>query len=218
MKGARTGARVRGLFCFALVFCFSITACTGLRDWPSREGPEESGFRLLKDDITRLRERTKSENPDSHLVRAQELAGRREYEAALQENKLALAASPYKPPADRALFNMVLIYSHPVNPKKDINEATGLLRLLQKDFPRSPWTEQARIWMETNKETDKLRREALRENDRLKKAVAEAQQENDRLKKAVAEAQQENQKLKRIVEQSSIVDIEIDEKKRSRGR
>jgi outer membrane protein assembly factor BamD (BamD/ComL family) len=165
-----------------------------------------------------------------------------EFEAALNEYDQALVASGSKAPGDEALFNIALIYANPANRKKDYNKATASFQRLVKDFPQSQWVQQATSWMETLKEIDRLKRtsaetvqenerlrrtsvEALQENERLKRVSSETLQENERLKRASAEAArasaevlQENQKLKRIVEQSRIVDIEIDEKKRSQAK
>jgi hypothetical protein len=175
------------------------------------------------------------EGPRQHLVRAQELLVYHEYEAALRENQEALSMSDSKAPADEALFNIGLLFAHPGNPGRDQRKSVVFFQKLLNDFPQSPQAEQARVWIEvlqenerlgrvsaeTLKENERLRRvsgEAFQENDRLKRASAEAAQENERLKRASAEAAQEIQKLKRIVEQSSMVDIEIDEKKRNQAK
>jgi hypothetical protein len=86
-------------------------------------------------------------------------------------------------------------------------KAVAYFRQCAKDFPQSVWSERSNAWIESLKEMDKLRR-----------VSADAAQENDRLRKASAEVVQENQKLKHIVEQSRMVDIEIDEKKRSHAK
>ena len=83
---------------------------------------------------------------------------RHQYEPSLRENRQALAASGNRPPADKALFNLGLIYSLPSNQERDPGQATAAFRRLQKDFPRSPWVEQAETWTETLKEMEKLRR------------------------------------------------------------
>jgi hypothetical protein len=165
-----------------------------------------------------------------------------EFEAALKEYDQVLVTSGNKAPGDEALFSIALIYAHSANPKKDLPKATKLFQQLVNDFPQSPWVQQAAAWIDVFGEIDKLKRasveavqenerlrrtsvEALQENERLRRTSGEAFQEIDKLKKTTAEAVrtsaevlQENQKLKKIVEQSRIVDIEIDEKKRSQAK
>jgi len=193
----RKHCRTKFFLCFSLLICLSIVSCSGFKDRGKKEGPQ------------------------AHLVRAQELLLRHDYEASLRENKLALAASGNKPPADKALFNLGVIYYHPGNPRRDPDQAAALFKRLQKDFPRSLWADEASAWMDTFKEMERLRRasvEASQENEKLRRASSEVAQENERLKRAAAETQLEIQRLKRIVEQSRIVDIEIDEKQRSHAK
>jgi hypothetical protein len=180
--------------------------------------------------------------PQEHLVQGRELFAYNEFEAALKEYGQVLVISGNRAPGDEALFSIALIHIHPANPKKDLGQATKLFQQLLNDFPRSPWVQQAAAWIEEFREIDKLKRasvEAVRENERLRRTSVDALQENERLRRVSgetfqeidklkrtlaealrtsAEALQENQKLKKIVEQSRIVDIEIDEKKRSQAK
>jgi TolA-binding protein len=42
---------------------------------------------------------------------------------------------------------MGLIHIHYANPKKDYKRALGFFTQLQKEFPRSPLTEEAKVWV-----------------------------------------------------------------------
>jgi hypothetical protein len=210
-------------FCLTLVACFGIVGCALSNDFQARRnGPSES--------------------PKPRLARSQELFARYDYDGALEENQRALAASDNKPPADEALFNIGVLYAYPANPKKDIGKSTASFRRMVNDFPQSPWVPLARAWIDTLNEIERLRRvsaeasremdrmrqeteklkraygETLQEADKLKKTSADVLQENEKLKRASAELLAENAKLKKIVEESRMVDIEIDEKKRNQAK
>ncbi len=88
---------------------------------------------------------------------------------------------------------MGLIAVHPGNPKKDQTKSLALFKRLLTEYPGSPWTDQAKIWIEVI-------------------------QENEKAKKICAETTQDNVKLRQMIEESKKVDIEIEEKKRERAR
>jgi hypothetical protein len=73
-------------------------------------------------------------------------------------------------------------------------------RKVARDFPRSPLAGQARVWIGV-----------LEENGRLLQNQEKMARETDLLS-------QENQKLKQVIEESKRVDIEIEQKKRERGK
>jgi len=82
-----------------------------------------------------------------HLLRAKELLIKQDYEGSLEENQKVLSISENKPPADEALFNMGLIYSHHGYQKRDYKKSLTFYKRLIKDFPASPLVEQAKIWI-----------------------------------------------------------------------
>ncbi|MHB8790566.1 MAG: outer membrane protein assembly factor BamD [Desulfobulbaceae bacterium] len=79
--------------------------------------------------------------------RWQQLLALGDFEGALRENREVLARFPQSPPGDAALFNMGLIHVHYANPKRDIGQAQVFFARLAKEFPESPRTEEARIWV-----------------------------------------------------------------------
>jgi hypothetical protein len=175
------------------------------------------------------------ERPEERLTQAAESIARNDYDTAIRECQYVLTRSGNIPPADEALFNMVVIYSHPVNKKRDLQKSFGYLKKLTNSFPQSRWTMQGEVWMDFVRELERQKQvsgdallelerqkrmsaEAAQELVRLKRVSGEAFQEIDRLKKASAEINAENQKLKKIVEQSRLVDLEIDQKKRDQAK
>ncbi|MEW6616743.1 MAG: tetratricopeptide repeat protein [Thermodesulfobacteriota bacterium] len=107
-----------------------------------------------------LKERVREKDVSGHLLHAKELLRQGNYEKALEENQKALALSGENPPGDEAIFNMGLIYTHPKNHKKNFKKSLSFFQRLIKNYPQSPLTEQARIWIgvlqmiEKSKEVD----------------------------------------------------------------
>ncbi len=87
------------------------------------------------------------EQENAHLRRGQQLLTQGDFEGALRENQEVLARFPQKTPGDVALFNMGMIHVHYANPKRDIGQALHFFSRLKKEFPESPRTEEAKIWI-----------------------------------------------------------------------
>jgi hypothetical protein len=104
-------------------------------------------------------------NTNEHLFHGQELFIQGDYDGSLKEYRKVLALSANGPPGDEALFHIGLIYAHHRNPKRDLAMSLSFFGKLIKDYPQSPWAEQAKIWTEV-----------LRENETLKKVIEESKQ------------------------------------------
>jgi len=120
------------------------------------------------------------------LVWTKVLLERQDYEGAFREAQKVLALSGKNAPGDEALYYMGLIFAHSGNPKKDYGRSIAFFRRMIKEYPQSPLTEQARIWIGM-----------IQENEKLNQTI---------------------QKLNQVIEDSKRVDIEIEEKKRERGK
>ncbi len=114
-----------------------------------------------------------------HLLRGQKLLAQGDFEGSLAENQKVIALSAHRPPEDEALFNTGLIYAHFDNSKKDYGKSLDCFKRVIKDYPKSPLSEQAKIWIGVL---------------------------------------QENEKLSQIIEKSKQVDIEIEERKKEKGK
>ena len=88
-----------------------------------------------------------AEPENTHLQRGQQLIDQGDFEGAVRENQELLTLFPQNPPGDVALFNMGLIHVHYANPKRDIGWARHFFSRLVKEFPESPRTEEAKIWV-----------------------------------------------------------------------
>lgn len=81
-----------------------------------------------------------------HLQRMQSFIRKGDFEGALKENQRVLALYPRSSPGDAALFSMGLIYVHFANPKMDYKKGLNSFVRLKKEFPNSPFAEEAKVW------------------------------------------------------------------------
>jgi tetratricopeptide (TPR) repeat protein len=115
------------------------TPCLETRE-PERMGTVAPGGAKEQD---RAKEDIKAHE---HILRGQKLFIQGDYEGSLKEYKEVLSLSANRTPADEALFNMGLIYAHPGNAKRNLATSLSVFQRLMKDYPQSPWAEQAKIW------------------------------------------------------------------------
>jgi tetratricopeptide (TPR) repeat protein len=199
----RIGAGKYVHFCIAVLTCLLLSNCAALDRSPLVQ-------KLVPQD-----------EPRQHLIRAQKLLAQGDYETALEENQEALSLSANSAPGDEALYNMALIYAHPGNPKKNNVKSIATFKRLAKEYPKSAWTEQGKVWTHLIQESENAKRAATtvsRENDKLKQENDKLRHENDKIKPENDKLKQENDKLKRMIEESRKVDLEIEEKKRDNVR
>ena len=99
---------------------------------------------------TFFQEIAEEERVDEKMVQGQKFRSQGGFEQSLQVFQEILSAYPHKPPGDQALKEMALTLSHPGNPRKNFTEALAFWWKLQKDFPQSPYAEEARTWIGLN--------------------------------------------------------------------
>jgi hypothetical protein len=123
------------------------------------------------------------------------------YEGALKENQRLLAEKKAAP--DMALFNIGLISAYSANPKKDYPRARNSFKALALQYPQSPLTEQAKIWIQVIDEHQRVTDE--------KQKLLEEKRVLTREREVLS---QEREKLKYIGEKSRQVDLEIEKRRR----
>lgn len=107
----------------ACLILLTVTACV-----PFKQTPQEPPAR------------------DVPLAGVRDFISRGDFEGAMKQCQEILSRSPATPPGDEALMNMGLISAHYANPKKDYKKAMGYFMRVEKDFPQSRFTEEAKIW------------------------------------------------------------------------
>jgi len=90
------------------------------------------------------------ERVQEKMVQGQKFRSDGKFEQSIQVFQEILSAYPHKPPGDQALRELALTLSHPGNPRKNFPEALAFWWKLQKDFPQSPYAEEARAWIGLN--------------------------------------------------------------------
>ena len=82
-----------------------------------------------------------------HLLRAEELINKKDYEGALKEYDLVVRLFPNESPGDTALFHMGTVSVHPDNPQRNNKKALHYFQWLIRDFPQSAFKEKSRVWI-----------------------------------------------------------------------
>jgi tetratricopeptide (TPR) repeat protein len=155
MGGKPTGTGKHVYFCAACLIFLSFLGCTLAKDIQDRE-------------IARR-----------YLLRSQELFAQGDYEGSLRENQRVLSLGINGPPEDEALFNMGLLYAHFGNPKKDYQKSLVSFRKIVKDHPRSPWVEQAKIWVGVLEAMEKLN-EVIKKSKQVDIEIEEKKRDQQR--------------------------------------
>ena len=120
--------------------------------------------------------------PDETLqavLRGRRLLAQQDYENSIKEFQKALALSGNKPPADDAIFHLGVISAYPGNPKKDYRAAMGQFNRLIKEYPQSPWVDQAKAWVAVIQLNEKLA-ETLEKSKQVDIEIEEKKRQKER--------------------------------------
>jgi DNA repair exonuclease SbcCD ATPase subunit len=162
------------------------------------------------------------------MLQGHGLLARGDYEGSLKEYERVLSLAQERSPADAAAFSMGLIHVHPQNPKKDHRRAIGSFNRVIADYPKSAWVEQAKIWIgvldeaeQSKQEVEKSRQEIEQSKqviEQSKQEIEKSKQIIDKSKQEIEKSRQEIEKTKQVIEKLKQVDIEIEQKRRVRGK
>jgi len=158
-----------------------------------------------------------------------------DYQTSLKQYERVLSLAPGRAPSDFAWFNIGVIYAHPFNPERDAQKAFSSFNHVIADYPSSAWWQQSRAWVGVLEEENKSREEMERskqmieqsneelnrskqELERSKQELEKSKQQYERARAELEKSRQEVEKTKQVIEKSRQVDIEIEQKKRARGR
>jgi len=126
-----------------------------------------------------------------------------------------------QPPADEAVYNIGLVYADSRNSQNDRSKAIRSFNRIIAEFPASPWAEEARIWVGVLNEAEASRLELEKSKQIIEKFQQEVESSRQALEKSrqdIENSRQEIDKIKQIIEKSKQIDIEIEQKRRDRGR
>lgn len=175
-----------------------------------------------------LQEQSQRHEMSEALAAGNSLFARGDFDESLNMYQKVLVTARGKPPADLATYNMGLIYAHSKNPKRNLRKAMDAFDRIIRTYPDSPWVEQAKVWLgvlndteESKQEVEKAKQDLEQSRQELEKnraAIEKSRQEIDKSRLELEKTKQEIEKTKQVIEKSKQVDIEIDRKRRDRGR
>ena len=145
-------------------------------------------------------EKKKEETAKAHLLKGRKLFAQGNFEGAYWENQRIVTFFQGSSPVEEALFMLGLIHVHPGNPNKDFGKSLDLMKRLVKEYPNGVFGQQAKAWISF-----------LLMNEKAGK-------ENEKLTKELEKLIREHEKLSKMLEEYKQVDIEIEGKKREKGR
>lgn len=162
------------------------------------------------------------------MTHGQQLLARGDYEGSLNAFQNVIAMAKDQPPADAANFQMGVVYAHPQNPRKDWQKARGAFQQVVTQYPESRFVEPAKAWVGVLNEIDATKQEIERtkievekskeEIEKSRLAAERAKQEVEKSRLELERSRQEFEKAKQLIEKSKQVDIQIEKKRRERGR
>jgi tetratricopeptide (TPR) repeat protein len=118
------------------------------------------------------------ERVQEKMVQGQTFRSQGKFEQSLQVFQEILSAYPHKPPGDQALREIALTLSHPGNPRRNFPEALAFWWKLQKNFPQSPYGEEARAWIGLST----AYADALRKEEKTKSQLQQAKTQMENYK------------------------------------
>lgn len=132
------------------------------------------------------------------LARAWTHFSKGRYGASLSETTEVLRIYP-RSLGDQALFQMGLVYAHPMNPDQDYLRSLESLQRVIKEFPRSKFKNQAEVWAWYIQEIMDKERE-----------IGELKQDGSHLGKALGE---EEEKVRSLEDQTEILKAQVEKLK-----
>ena len=162
------------------------------------------------------------------LTQGHQLLARGDYDGSLNAFQNVIVIAKDQPPADAAIFHIGVVYAHPQNPRQDRRKAAGSFEDVLTRYPDSPFVEPAKAWIGALNEIDATRQEIERTKLEVEKSKQEiensrltadrSKQEAEKSRVELERSRQEIEKIKQEIEKSKQVDIQIEKKRRERGR
>jgi hypothetical protein len=154
------------------------------------------------------------EEARGHLASGRKFLAEGNFNNALLENEEVITLAGINIPVDESLFYIGLIHAHPANQARNNGKSLTAFRKLIRDYPESPLADQAKPLLGLIQENDRLRESVEKLNgevDRLTNSVGRLNGHVDRLTNDVG-------RLNRIIDELKKVDIDVEQKKREKGR
>jgi len=162
------------------------------------------------------------------LTQGQQLLAHGDYDGSLKAFQNVIVIAKDQPPADTAIYYIGIVHAHPQNSRKDRQKALGSFERVVTRYPESPLAEPAKAWIGALNEIDATKQEIERTKLEVEKSKQEienarltadrSKQEAEKSRVELERSRQEIEKIKQEIEKSKQVDIQIEKKRRERGR
>jgi len=83
---------------------------------------------------------------NEHLKKGQHLFEQGDFGESAKENRIVLSMIDRSGPADKAIYNLGLIYAHQDNADKDYSKSVEFFKRILDEYPDSPLYNQATVW------------------------------------------------------------------------
>jgi len=180
-----------------------------------------SGCGLLQESIRRRELR-------DAVTQGQQMLARGDYAGSLTVFQNVVGTAKNQPPADTAIFYIGVVQAHPRNPRQDRQKAVLSFQQVVTQYPESHFVAPAQAWLAVLHEIDAAKQEIERtkleaekskqEIEKSRLAAERAKQEAEKSRMELEKSHQEFEKAKQLIERSKQVDIQIEKKRRERGR
>lgn len=162
------------------------------------------------------------------LSQAQLLLVRGDFDGSSRAFNNVIAIAKDQPPADAAYYHIGVIHAHPQNPRRDRQVALTSFDRVVSQFPDGTFAQPAKAWIAAFREIDATKQENERTKAEVHKSKQEveisraaterAKQDAEKARVELEKSRQEFDRAKQLIEKSKQVDIEIEKKRRQRGR
>jgi hypothetical protein len=209
MGGKPTRRRNTVYLCIAFLIFLGPPACTII----------QTGTRIT--DVT-------GDEARGHFTLGRKLFNEGIFSSALLENEKVITLAGVNTPVAESLFYIGLIHAHPANVARDDGKSLMAFGKLIRDYPENPIADQAKAIVGLIQENDGLRERAGKLNGEVDRLTGEVKKLNGEVGRLTGDAGRFNGhldrltnemgRLNRLIDELKKVDIDVEQKRREKGR
>jgi hypothetical protein len=216
MGGKPTRRRNAVYLCVAFLIFLGLPACTLV----------QTGTKIT--DVT-------GEEARGHFALGRKLFSEGTFGNALLENEKVITLAGVNTPVAESLFYIGLIHAHPANPARNDEKSLSSFGKLIRDYPESPLADQAKAIVGLIQENDRLRKTTEKLNSEADRLSSDVRKSNGEVSRLTGEVERltndtgrlngnidrltnEMGRLNRLIDELKKVDIDVEQKRRLKGR
>jgi hypothetical protein len=154
------------------------------------------------------------EEARGHFALGRKLFSEGNFGGALLENEKVITLAGINTPVAESLFYIGLINAHPANAARNDGKSLMAFEKLIRDYPESPLADQAKAIVALIQEDDGLRERVGKLNGEVGRLTGDA----GRLSSHIDRLTNEMGRLNRLIDELKKVDIDVEHKRREKGR